>query len=369
MSRLENSFDIFEFIQWMREYSHGVGYSRLLYLYSDDGVEAKQFLMRLMYLDHKSEWGWYDTWVEYTSAAAFAPRVQTYRSKIEDAQGIMLEPYGSSMERLRRHVCLDWITLALFDIGKLPSDAGDLNSVIDICKALAGRGATVVLTGSDYPSQLFKCEPHAARFLLDGYVAKLSGDRMVLEGERPIFTRDLPFPVSLQRASDCGEDESRLLPISAYDELLFQWELLCVWKDRYSLFDYELFSDAFLGTWRFLLTKPLYGEYQEAVRIRIRLLALMSGFVGGLRDWEFCLFTDDEPRESEVSYGDPAKLAAAEVFASTLIKKELEDKLYKGDGLLKVRFPSDKYWKRSVSFSEFREAIDELASELKKQIL
>lgn len=372
---MESGLYLEKFIEWMRENSHEVGYPRLAYFYSDGGVDAKRFLARLMYLDSETEWGWVDDWVEYNSAAVFATQVQAYRSKIEDAQHITLEPFNSSEERLKSYHHLLWITLALFDVETLAGNSVYLDSVLDTCKALAERRATVLLAGANHPSEIFKEEPRMSRFLLDGYVAKIEGNRIVFEERGPVIAHDLPFHGLLEYGFDCHKKEQSRFPVSDCDELLFLWELLCTWRARYGLFDLDLFKDAFVGAWRFLLTKPSVEDDQRMSSVRIRLLSLMAGFNGGPTWWKFCLFNDSGPAGSGVSCGDPSELIAADVFVLRLIKNELKDKLYKGDGVLRFSFPivSDKSkffaakrWNASVSLHEFREAFADLISELKR---
>lgn len=87
------------------------------------------------------------------------------------------------------------------------------------------------------------------------------------------------------------------------------------------------------------------------------------------------MFDDDGPTGRGISRGNAFELAAAEIFVLELVKKELKDKLYRGDGAFGFRFPiakdksrfdPDELWIRTVTLPEFREVIDDLASELKK---
>lgn len=370
---MESDLYLESFFEWMRENSHKVGYPRLVYFYSDGGVDAKLLLKRLMFHDSETEWGWSDDWVEYNSAVTFASRAESYRSKIEDAQNITLKSCDSSGERLNCWHHLPWVTLALFDVERLAGNSSALNSVFGICKALVERRATVLLTGTRYPCEEFKEEPQISRFLLNGYVVKIEGDRIVFQGGRSVLVHDLPFYGLLEYGFDYAGNESFRFPVSDCDELLFQWELLCTWRVRYGLFDSTLFKDAFIGAWRFLLTKPSAEDYGKMSSVRIRLLSLMSGFNGGPICWKFCLFNDDGPLGSGVSCEDHSELIAADVFVLELISNELKDKLYKGDGLLKFRFPivrdksrfhAAKIWKASVSLHEFCGAFADLVSEL-----
>lgn len=363
------------FFEWMKENSHEVGFPHLAYFYSDGGVDAKRFLERLIYLTGKTDWGWTDNWIEFNSAATFASEAQAYRSKIEDAQRITLEPYSSSEERLKYLYTLPWVILALFDVERLADNSADLDLVLDICKALAERNAIVLLTGASYPSEAFKAESRMARFLLNGYVAKIEDNRIIFEGERPALAYDLPFYGLLEYGFDCPDNEPSRFSVNDCDELLFQWELLCTWRMRYGLFDFDLFKDAFVGAWRFFLTKPLREDCQKMSDVRIRLLSLMSGFNGGPIHWKLCLFNDDGPMGDGVPYGDSSQLTAADAFVLELVEKELTDELHKGDGMLRFSFPigndktkfhADKRWEASVSLPEFQEAIADLVSELKE---
>lgn len=374
--KAEYEVDLHVFIQWLREHSYKVGYSRLIYLYSADGVEAKQFLNRLMYLDLTSEWGWIDDYVEYSSAQCFPSYIEVFRKGIRDGVGVKLEPYSSSDQALKQHgPFLPFVKLVLFDVQELAGDAQELQAVFDVCLTLAQRKAFVILTGDEYPSEVFKTKPHIARFLLDGYVIRIVGDRIVFEGDRPIRSFDMPFYGLLDYGIKSNGEKVPAFAISDCEELLFQWDVLCDWKTRRDLFDYDLFKEAFLGAWSFFMTKVSREDYPQYSYVRARLMGLMGGFIGGCLDTGFRLFTDNGFSLEEIAFGDPCELAASKTFVSRLLYSCLEKKLYKMNGLLEVSqfMPQNefelfhaKYWERRVSFVGFQESIDDLASELKE---
>ncbi len=364
MNECPTELTLNDFIKWLRDHSHKVGYSRLLYLYNDDGKEAKRLLNWLMFLDCTSEWGWMDNYIEYCPARCFAPRAETYRKIIEGGAHRKLEPIDP--RTVKHSDNFSFVTLALTDVQELADDNRSLRNVLDISRRLATRTAFIMFTGNGYPSDVFTDQPEMARFLLDGLVVKVDGDTLSFTSGRSARNVEMPFWGLLSCGYDNETDRSSEWSIRECKHLVFQWELLCTWKDRYKAFDLDLFKDAFVGAWKLLQTKSSSEDY----RYRWRLIAMMSGFFGGLLRWYLPLMTDFGPLGDGVIYGDPCEMAAAQLLVDSFLKKALKENLSRMDKTLKLSkvIRHDEYdywkptkWKRDLTLSNFSEAIDDLA--------
>lgn len=353
-----------DFINWLRDHSHKVGYLRSVYLYSDDGKEAKRLLNWLMFLDCTSEWGWMDDYVEYCPASCFAPKTETYRKIIEGGAYRKLDPVDP--RTVKHSDRLSYVTLALTDIQELAGDDRGLRNVLDISQRLATRNAFIVFTGNGYPSDVFADQPEMARFLLDGFVIKVDGDKLSFTSGRSTRSFTRPFWGLLSCDYDNEVDRSCEWSIRECDHLIFQWELLNTWKDRYKAFDLDLFKDAFKAAWGLLETK----SSSEDCQYRYQLIAMMGGFSGGLLHWHLALMTDFGPLGDGVVYGNPCEMVASQLFVDSFLKKALEKNLSRVDKMIRlskaVKHDESDYWKPTkwectLSLPNFSEAIDDLA--------
>lgn len=368
MKESKEELYLHDFIEWLRDHSHEVGYWRLVYLYSDEGVEAKRLLNRLMFLDCKTEWGWMDDYVEYCPASCFAARAKTYRKVIEGGGG-KLEPIDP---RSARHFDpRGYVKLALTDVQELVDDARDMHAVLDICQRLATRDSAVLLTGNGYPSDVFADYPEMARLLLDGFVIKVDKNQLSFTSGRAVKSFAIPFPDLLLNGPEGKIGRAGECPSRDCEHLLFQWELLCTWKDRYKAFDLDLFKDAFVDAWGLLQTKSSSEDYQY----RWRLVVMMSGFSGGLFLYYLSLMTDFGPSGDGVVYGDPYEMAAAQSFTDSFLKSALTQNLSRVDKTVKlskvVRRDEHDYWKPEwwqykLSLFNFSKAIDDFARTIRE---
>lgn len=371
-------YGLYDFCKWIAEHSHDGGYQSQIYLYGDDVAEVKLFLARLMYFDSFSDYGgWSDRYTEYCSAKCFVSRAKEFCELVgyfADGPECSLAELSSSDTWLQ-NVCdrpgITYVQLALFDMQELLDDPHGLHVVMDVIRQLSQKGATVILTGPAYPTEVFKDYPDMARLLLDGQVVKISDGNAVFEGVRPIRRSVLPLWDGLAIGGDIegdlvewSEDER--------DELNFYWELLCLWKKRYKLFDFDLFKYAFQRAWKCLLS----DVHAKTLRHDRLLIALLNGFVGG-PDYSINLITDFGPTGCDIVYGNSWELRAAECLIQSLAGDVRRGAFLKDKGSLKLCYrltpvlsddwkPSDywdvAWWERTVSVDDCVEAADDLAA-------